>query len=615
MPKSFLYFPKDVDYSSLLEEYLENPDKEFGKLYDQIIYTKMTSSFINKDSLILVTTLNKSSSEITKNSVSIKLKNIFDANNTKNTKNICSIISENTKLNLTNLSFKVNGRNDPGIIYDQCHDTHSKIYLTKKIFNASPEEIMYLLDEEEYKSYCTSRDSNTCETIKPWMKGDITEDPIPICQLIKGTLSNSCQVDEKNKNKIMAGIRKRINKCIANMGCVTDTYGNNPSQKKFMRRHTKDNFPNDKHVSQICCKRSLKASVKGALRMERLYKILDMMPIGEQMNLVNKSNLSSTEKQALVISIKEQDKVGENKIKSLVLDSTTENLLNTFSIILKESLQKEMYELMNLKNTPSNINEKKAKEKLKDLGGENSSIILDMINKTAKSIINLLKSAGTILWEVVKYFTSKGFDIIKWMFNHPSTAMWMTYTCLYLKKKTCEFVSLKIYGSPEIVEIGLLQKTKDITEYSKQRSIEIASFVKKSFLSYTYQFIDSSMFTSTLTNVATIIEYGLYSVLSMIPGYGILLVTTLKTSGGLSMILSSIMPILKEAMYYGFTAIMINESGKDIYILLTSVCIKKPDLQHKLSLQGIKNEISNISTNIGDDVKNYKNIFNNFISF
>ena len=335
--------------------------------------------------------------------------------------------------------------------------------------------------------------------------------------------------------------------------------------------------------------------------MNRLYKTVGNLPLGEQIALVQRSAMSTKNKKAFMINLSSSDKEAERMVKGLALDGPTQKMLSAFASILRASLHREFMELTNLKSM-GEIDEADASAKLEEItdSKENAGRMMNLLKSTAKTIVNALSAVGKTLFKAIKYFTSKGFDLLKWIFNHPSTVMWLTYTGVYLKKKSCEFISIKIYGDPEIVEVGLLARSSDFKKYTKEQSQKIAGFVKRQFLSYAYTFVDSSSFTSVISNVSTVIETGLLYVLAMIPVYGPILALSIKTSGGLSVVLSSLGFVIREAMYYGFTAMMVKEAGQDFYEIISGTCVKRPEEQHKLTLKAIQQESAEIYKNVSE---------------
>jgi hypothetical protein len=61
-------------------------------------------------------------------------------------------------------------------------------------------------------------------------------------------------------------------------------------------------------------------------------------------------------------------------------------------------------------------------------------------------------------------------------------------------------------------------------------------------------------------------------------------------SGGLGIILQGLGQIMGEAMYYGFTALLIKEAGQDLYAIITGTCIKPPQAMSQITATGIVKE-------------------------
>ena len=589
------YFPKNFPYASYADEYESSANEEVAKLMNfpnkqSVIYTHMNLSGKNVGKYTKVYTYEgpMSESQIEDKSIPVKVKDIFEAHTSKlNGKTICGIISENTGIALESLSYMAGSKNNILDTFDQCENIHAKIHLTEKIIGAKEEQIMNLLEVEEYDAYCRggTESKDTCEGVKSWMtpnKGKVAAKSI--CNFTPGTFKNSCEVNTSWRDEIIEGLRKKIDKCVADMGAVTGRTGK--------RRHIRENFGNEKIAhSQICVKRSFKATVKASMRMKRLYKILGNMNMEEQLDMVNKTSMSASEKETFTKNLAMSDKEGESIIKGLNIDGPTEKLLQAYSTIMRETIQQEFYKLTNAKDlTPKSG--KSAEEQLAGLTSskEEAGYLMSAIKGTARAIISALAGAGKILFKAIAYFSKKGFNLLKWIFNHPSTCMWLTYTGVFLKKKVCEFISIKMYGDPEIVEIGIMQYGTDFKKYTADQTAKLAKFIKRSFLSFSYNYIDSAGFGAIVGTVTTMIEAGILYVISIIPGFGIVLATAIKTSGGLSVVLSTMAQVTREAMYYGFTAMMVKEAGTDFYDIITTTCIQPPAKVHQLTLGAIKKE-------------------------
>jgi hypothetical protein len=619
---------------------LVSTDKEFPG----IIYTRVSNTPLDTDGLMLIQQVEskQNADAVQSSSRPVTIKDIFEPHsNQLNGSTLCKLISDNTSQNLETLSYIVNGNNNPGYVLNECINIHSKIYLSKTLSRNSA-DIMMLLDDKEYEAYCASRfdvyptqlekfaekkkkkpskekpsylesPDKFCERTTYWMKSNEDKEPKPICKFVKGSSgfftgkSDSCVVDTQQRDKIKKTLQKKISKCIADMGCLTGTYGENPTQKRYMRRHTGENFKNS-IPTQICCKRSLKAVAKAALRMDRLYEYLGNMSYDEQMKHVNKSALSESEKKLFLSGIRDSHSVSEKLIRNLNVDNPTRILMESFSIIVRNGIREAFEEFVTVQNVDVPKTEKDAQKNLDQITGseETSSYLMSILKSAASTVIKALTSVAHLLYKTISYFMQKGFDLLKWLFNHPTTAMWMTYTCLFLKKKVCEFVSLRIYGDPEMIEVGLLQRTKDFASTAAEYTSETATLIKKNFLATTYDFLGSSMFTSFVNSTTILIESGILYVIALIPIYGVVLSTTIKASGGLTVILSSAGYVIGEAMYYGFTAMMLKEAGDDLYSIITGTCIKKPEQLHQLTVTGILSEAASAKETVIESVSSAK---------
>ena len=570
-------------------------DTTAGIIFTKVTNKELTPKEINDQGLILVTSVQTDKKMSDLQIVDVTLDDLFNPHERIDGKTICGAINDMTNQTLSSISYVVNDKSNPRFIEAECIDIHSKIHLSKTI-SRNLGGIMYLLEDDEYKNYCNSREKSSadkCEIIRPWMKSGDNEEPKSICQFKKGIISNSCDVNIEQRDKIKAYLRNKINKCIAEMGCLTGTTGENASQKKFMRRHTSKNFPKDKIPTQICCKRSLKAVVKAGLRMDRIYKYVGNMSYEDQISHINNSSMTAEEKKLFIEGVHDSHQIGNKLVKDLNIDHPTQILMESFSIIVRNAIQEQFQQFVELNNITTLKTDAEAEKKLIEITGseEKSSRVMSLLKSAAKGIVNAILEIAKLLSKMIAYFAKKGFGLLTWIFHHPTTAMWLAYSALFLKKKCCEMISLKIYGSPEIIEVGLLGKSADILKSSADYASETAILIKKTFLASAYDFLGSSSFQNYMTGLTQLIETGILFVISCIPGPGVVIASSIKMSGGLGIILSSMGQFMGEAMYYGFTAIVIKEAGQDIYAIITGTCIKPPQSLKQMTTSGIVTEV------------------------
>jgi hypothetical protein len=577
-----------------------------GIIYTEVHTRELSPKDINDKNLLLVKSVQTSDKISDLTSVDVTLNDLFSPHSRLNGKTLCAAISDATNQTLSAVSYVVNGSANPRYVEADCIDIHAKIYLGEAI-TRSASGIMYLLEDAEYEAYCKSSsnssswigrlDEKSCEVVKPWMKAGEKDTPVSICSLKKGTLSNSCEVNTVQRDKIKAYLRAKVNNCIGEMGCMTDTGGDDRSQAKFMRRHNTKNFPSGT-PTQICCKRSFKAVVKGGLRMSRLYKFVGNLSYEEQLGLINKSAMSEEEKRLFVQGVQDSHNVGEKLVEKLNIDRPTQIMMESFSVIVRSALKEQFNQFVQLNKVGELKSDAEAEKKLMEITGdkEKSGFLINMLKTAATSIASAIFEVTKFIMKTIKYFAKKSFDLLTWIFHHPTTVMWLAYSALYLKKKCCEMISLQVYGSPEMIEVGLFGKSSDLLKTSSSYAADLASIVKKSFLAKTYEFVGSSMFSSYITGISTLIEHGILYVLALIPGVGIPIATSIKMSGGLTVVMNGLGQIMSEAMYYGMTAIVLKEAGGDIYAIVTGTCIKKPEALSKLTASGVISEVSAASS-------------------
>jgi hypothetical protein len=607
-----------------------NPDKVIAKLtkgatsdplagiiYTDVFKKALTPTEMTQKSLMLVKEVETKVTPEQLDVVDVTLEDLFTPHARLNGKTLCDRISEATNQTLSAVSYTVNNASNPRYIEADCIDIHTKIQLGKEI-SRKASDIMYLLEDTEYESYCKASqggsswlgrmDAKDCEVVRPWMKASETEEPVSICKLNKGTLSNSCDVNTVQRDRIKAYLRKKVNNCISEMGCLTDTTGESRTQGKFMRRHTTKNFP--KTVpTQICCKRSLQASVKGVMRMNRLYKYVGNLSYDEQMGLINNSAMTDEEKKLFVQGVQDSHNISEKLVENLNLDRPTQIMMESFSTLVRNAMKEQFEQFVQLNTVSTAKTDAAAEKKLNEITGdqEKTGFLMNMLKSAASGIASAIFEVTKFIMKTIKYFAKKGFDLLTWIFHHPTTAMWLAYSALYLKKKCCEMISLRVYGDPDVIEVGLFGKSADILKTSSDYAAEMATLIKKSFLAKTYEFIGSSSFSSYISGISTLIEHGILYVLALIPGVGVPIATTIKMSGGLTIVMSGLGQVMSEAMYYGMTAIVLKEAGGDMYAIITGTCIKQPEAFKKFTAAGVLAEVSTVGqavTGTGQQVLN-----------
>lgn len=661
----FFYYPSEVDYMSYLDDYqntdeyvkckekcdelrydrstvkqykaclkncnieANNPDKVIAKLtkgatgdplagiiYTDVFKKALTPTEMTEKSLMLVKEVETKVTPDQLDVVDVTLQDLFTPHARLNGKTLCDRISEATNQTLSAVSYTVNNASNPRYIEADCIDIHTKIQLGSEI-SRKASDIMYLLEDKEYEAYCKGKQSDSwlgrldakdCEVVRPWMKASETEEPVSVCKINKGKLSSSCDVNIVQRDRIKNYLRKKVNNCISEMGCLTDTTGENRTQGKFMRRHTAKNFP--KTVpTQICCKRSLQASVKGVMRMNRLYKYVGNLSYDEQMGLINNSAMTDEEKKLFVQGVQDSHNISEKLVENLNLDRPTQIMMESFSTIVRNAMKEQFEQFVQLNTVSTTKTDAAAEKKLNEITGdqEKTGFLMNMLKSAATGIASAIFEVTKFIMKTIKYFAKKGFDLLTWIFHHPTTAMWLAYSALYLKKKCCEMISLRVYGDPDVIEVGLFGKSADILKSSSDYAAEMATLIKKSFLAKTYEFIGSSSFSSYIGGISTLIEHGILYVLALIPVVGVPIATTIKVSGGLTIVMSGLGQVMSEAMYYGMTAIVLKEAGGDMYAIITGTCIKQPEAFKKFTAAGVLAEVSTVGqavTGTGQQVLN-----------
>ena len=610
----YLYYPNDIDYIGILKDEEYDPAKPFAKLvmgppqnnpFLGVVFTEASEKELSPNeaedrNLMLVTQAETDLDINNLQIVDVTVGDLFNPHSRMDGKTVCAAISSLTNQTLSSLSYVVNGEPNPRFVMAECIDIHAKVQLGKTI-SRKAEDIMNLMDDSEYEAYCGSRvhegDREKCEVVEPWMKAGPSEEPRSICQLTQGRFfSTNCSVNKAQRDRIKKYLSGKINECIGNMGCITDT----SRSGKFARRHTKKNFPNG-IPTNICCKRSLKAVVKAAMRMDRLYKIVGNMSFAEQMDMINSSSMSASEKKAFLENVQKDHSAGDKLVADMELDRPTQILMEAFSIVVRNALRQEMEKFVMLSSMmPSAKSDDEAKKALNEImGEEKASGVMDMLRSAASSVVNVLMTASGLLLKAVRYFAQKGFDLMMWIFHHPTTALWLSYSALLIKKKLCNLISLKIHGDPQIIEVGFYEKSRDLFEKGGDLAGEYAQIVKRSFLTYAYNFVDSASFQGYISTLETMIETGILYVLALIPGFGLAIAGMVKSSGGLRVVLKGLGAIMSEATYYAITTMVIKEAGNDMFEILTGTCIKPPEPVKQMSTAAIAEEAKGAANYVG----------------
>ncbi len=628
MASIHFYFAKDLDYLGMLEDFqnadeyaacvkrcdgdeecvdrckseAHDPGKVVAKMVMApkgdplagIVFTEASRQPLSpvemeKKGLILVTNVEAGNvGEL--NVVDVTVEDLLSPRSRLDGKTVCEAVGALTDQALTAMSFAVNGRSNPRFVLSECTDIHARVKLGQ-IAAEHAEDIINLLDDEEYESFCDSRvhegEREKCEVLAPWMKAEGQETPVSVCSLMKGRLfSTICGVNEAQRDRIKAGIRKRVNACLADMGCVYN-------DKKFLRRHTKTNFPQGSLPSNICCKRSLKAAAKAALRMDRVYQMTRNMSLVEQLDLVKNSSMTQEQKFQLLQSVQDSHAEGEKLLADLEVDHPTQTFLETFAIMVRSGLGEALEQFMQLGTMEPTTNAE-AEKKLLEITGSNdrASRILSFLKNAATGVASMIIEASRLLLKAVKYFANMGFDIVKYILHHPTTVMWMAYTAKIFKNELCKQISLRIFADPQIIEVGLFEKSGDMYKQGVDVASRSYDIIKKSFLTYALRVIDGGSFGDYVQRFMNLLQGTLKMIIMTIPGYGPLIVASMQATGAfLSPIINDTMKsAMLEATKYGVTAIMIKEAHADIVEVLLGTCIKRPEIR-TLTLAGAKKEV------------------------
>lgn len=598
-----------------------------------IVYTRVSNEKQIQPNEMIVKTVQTSRAPNTIISKPVTIADIFTPHYTGSEKSLCEAIGEMTNSVLSATSYVVNDAPNPRFIEAECIDIHAKINMGKIIDREADEitriqlqsdgksfsrtgEVYNLMVDKHYEDYCASQrgSQKSCEAVKSWMKispDQKPEDIQPLCSFTAGRIfQNTCVPDADKMAAIKTRIRNNINKCIAEYGCITDTHGKSSTQKKFMRLDTADNFKHsDKAPTQICCRRSFRAVVIGKLTMDRLYKITGNMSFSEQLELINKSRMTDDEKRMFLSSVQDSHEIGEKLIKHLNIGGreNVAEFMNSFASIVREAIHGEMKKFTMVegsgKDHPETDEESETvREKLTEITGEEASkpsILMSMLKGVASTVKKAIIAVAKILYKTIRYFLKKGFDLLTWLFHHPTTAMWLAYAALYFKKKCCEMISLRIYGSPEMIDIGIFGKTK---EFATENLLATGAIIKKYFLQKAFEFVDSAGFSSYVSYMTNIAETGILGVIGLIQPIGPIIALNIKMSGGLSVVLTILASTFREAMTYAFHAMLLKEAGDDLLTIITGTCIAPPKPTTQITIKGVLDEAKIATDYVSDTV-------------
>jgi hypothetical protein len=558
-----------------------------------IVYTRVVNTESIGSDEILVKTVETLQTPQTISSKPVTIADIFTPRYEGTDKTLCEAVGEMMNKTLSATSYVVNGKPNPRFVEAECINIHAKIRLGQAL-SRKADDIVNLMNNAEYTRYCTSQRSSKeqCESVKPWMKTSADQKPEdiqPLCKFEAGRFfSNTCTADTDKVEEIKKTIRDKVNSCIAESGCITDTHGEKRTQKKFMRLDTAENFKHadlsSRTPTQICCRRSFKAVAVGGLTMERLYKITGNMSFSDQLELINRSSMTDDEKRVFLASVQDSHNMGEKLVKYLNIDSNASKFMDSFASIVREALHTEMKKFATVEGSdtqnPETVEESESvKAKISEITGEDeskSSILMSILKGVTKGVTKAIVAIAKILYKTIKYFLRKGFDLLVWLFHHPTTAMWLAHAALYFKKKCCEMIDIGIFG-----------KTK---EFAEDNILATGAIIKKYFLQKAFEFVDSAGFTSYISYMSTIIETGILAVINCIPAVGPFIALNIKMSGGLSVVLTVLATTFREAMTYAFHAMLLREAGNDLLAIITGTCIAPPRPTTQVTIKGVLDE-------------------------
>lgn len=628
------YFAKDVDYLNMLENFqntegyekcrekceddfegdekkclaicesdAHDPTKVVAKLVIApkgdplagIVFTEafrepLTAVEMEKKALLPVTTVevgNKVIDEL--DIVNVTVEDLLSPHSRLEGKTVCETVGALTDQALTAMDYAVNGHSNPRFVLSECMDIRARVKLGQ-VAAENAEDIIDLLDDQAYDEFCSNRRHEgvreKCEVVAPWMKAGDDDTPASVCSLMQGRFySVKCGVNTQQRDRIKSYIRKKVNDCIAEMGCVYNS-------KKFMRRHTKGNFPVGSVPTHMCCKRSLKAAAKSVLRMNRVYKMVQGMSVEEQVGAIQNTTMTEEQKKHFIESVQESDAMGERLVADLQIDRPTQVFLETFAVMVRSSLGEELQQFMQLGEMEPKTDADAEKKLVEITGsGEKASHIMAFLKSAAAGVASMIITVSGLLLKASLFFAKKGFNLVKWILNHPSTVVWMTYGALLFKKKLCQEISLKIFGDPKIVEVGLLAKSGDLYEKGIDNAQGVYQFIKRSFLSFAYQSTEGGSFSRFVDKFANVVESGLLVCFAGIPVYGPALVVSIKSTGALSIVKDAMKSAITEGSKYAVTALLIKEAGEDMVQILIGTCIMEPDAIKKLTVNAAFKEV------------------------
>lgn len=352
---------------------------------------------------------------------------------------------------------------------------------------------------------------------------------------------------------------------------------------------------------------------KKQIALNRMLKLIKAKKTVEMKKSILESQLSSAEKEEIMHNYEEASKKSndffeENDVdKSPMFARLFEIFYDDF-IKAMEDYYLLLIELMNLVSTMTANAANFAMEKIN--ADETASTYWQSIKNTTGKMYNFTKeSIGTIievlgpfLNEVYKwlvYFKDKSFNILTYIWENPTTIMWLFQILLSIKKIICKVYSEDYYRGQalEEVEVGMYQSTTDLLGFDP------AKFAYRSILMTSGSYFKGPVFRQTIKQYSYFIRLFITTTVYSIPGLGVVLAGFLNRSNNLDSIIELVLDQLANSVQTAITALILYEGYKDCVELFMGECLVKPFIPTSKLTRGLAtlaNEANKVTSTITD---------------
>jgi hypothetical protein len=370
-------------------------------------------------------------------------------------------------------------------------------------------------------------------------------------------------------------------------------------------------------TSREKARRGFQRIVKKQIALNRMLKLINGKKTTEMKKSILESQLSSAEKEEIMHNYEEASKKSndffeENDVdKSPMFARLFEIFYDDF-IKAMEDYYLLLIELMKLVSTmTTSAGNSAANFAMEQINAnETASTYWQSIKNTTGKIYNFTKeSIGTIievlgpfLNEVYKwlvYFKDKSFNILTYIWENPTTIMWLFQILLSIKKIICKVYSEDYYRGQalEEVEVSMYQSTTDILGFDP------AKLAYRSILMTTGSYFKGPVFRQTIKQFSYFIRLFITTTVFAIPGLGPVLAGFLNIRSNLDSIIELVLDQLANSIQTAITALILYEGYKDCVELFMGECLVKPTIRVSKLTRGLAtlgNEVNKVTSTITD---------------